>query len=340
MRINIDNWEEYAIETTGKQEKKWLISNNSMYLYKEATRREDGTYALNDVSECMASDIAGLIKVCCAKYFLCERKGVKGVITPNFLNNNGLGKAKKEELILGFDLINAVDPGFKPKSFENPKTHDLYTVSLVLKSIEEYNLEIQALEMIIFHLLIGNHDCNTSNWGIIKDLETKRVRFTPLYDNGASLGIPLEDKRINKELAMVNDNIVILNSNSLEKIIHHYMFSRIVLGQVFQKDQERQWNTDHIIRNAPGEKYDFRMVEYQPMMEYLTSLYPEEISNIMDRIQTYINEDNITNIIDRYSDELDAPRRELAKMVVLERAAWMTSYYQREKDSAMGRLIS
>ena len=98
------------------------------------TYKADGTPIYNDVSECMAADLANLIGVPVAKYCLCDNSGELGVISLDFLDNK-LEGPKKEEFIDGVHLISQIDPGFKNKSLLNPQTHQYYTVDLVIRTV-------------------------------------------------------------------------------------------------------------------------------------------------------------------------------------------------------------
>jgi hypothetical protein len=48
----------------------------------------------------------------------------------------------------------------------------------------------------------------------------------------------------------------------------------------------------------------------------------------MMRIREAVTEENIGSIIDKYKDELDVSRQFFAKSIVMERAKWMTDYYE------------
>ena len=111
MRTKIINEEIFLPEPVGKQPKYWICAYNKRYLFKIGTYKADGSSVYNDVSECMAADIARLINVPVAEYFLCDNDGVKGVLSFDFLDNNLKGP-KKEEFIDGVTLINLIDPGF------------------------------------------------------------------------------------------------------------------------------------------------------------------------------------------------------------------------------------
>ena len=87
MRLDIPNNEVYMEEPVGKQPKYWFLSYGKRYLFKKAGYKQDETPIYNDVSECLASDVANLLGLDHATYYLCRSNGEDGVITPDFLNN-------------------------------------------------------------------------------------------------------------------------------------------------------------------------------------------------------------------------------------------------------------
>ena len=98
MRSQICAEEIYLPETVGQQPKYWFESYGKRYLFKKASLKGDGSPIYNDVSECIASDIATLIGIPSAEYYLCDNNGEKGVITPDFLDNTIEGPKKKSFL--------------------------------------------------------------------------------------------------------------------------------------------------------------------------------------------------------------------------------------------------
>lgn len=353
-RMNI---EPHLPEPVGKQPKYWLISNGRRFLFKLATfKSHDGSPVYNDVSECMATDIAYHLGLPCAKYFLCENKGEKGVLTLDFLDNETIGP-KKEEFVDGVYLINQIDEGFKNTSLLNPKTKQYYTVDLVLRSVEKYGLIQDAINMLVFDALIGNRDRNPSNYGIILNHETGEYRFAPLYDNGTSLGISMVDHRL---AACIDSSGKIVNETQLNEVVHNQILGKVTLDRFFQLKEKREWDRkewDRIAAKIDETKaqlqkvvaarlmsqetyhkelykiskerrtYDIANLEYQTLIAYLTNYYPEYISGIMEMIKNIITPENVDKIFNFYQEELPPDRMRMAKEVVLRRGKWMVEYY-------------
>ncbi len=362
MRAKILEDEIYLPEPVGKQPKYWFQSYGNRYLFKFATYKNDGTPVYNDVSECIAADIATAIGIQSAEYYLCENMGKNGVITSDFLNNNQEGP-KREEFFDGVYLINQIDPDFKNTSLINPKTHQYYTVDLVLRSVEKFGLQKDVLNMLVFDALIANRDRNPSNYGVIVNHEDGSIRFAPLYDSGTSLGISMVDHRLNKCFDKEGN---IINNEHLDTVIHHHSVGKITLERFSQYQDKRAWDQQeekriltmieeerteliplvengymskdeyHKRLNDIGNQYrkfDITTLQYQTLMKYLTFNYPDEIADIMENINN-LNESTVDKILAPYQDELPPARLNMAKQLVMRRANWMSEYYDKNKSES------
>jgi len=367
MRLKILKEEIFLPEPVGKQPKYWFESYGNKYLFKLATLKKDGTPIYNDVSECMAADVARYLEIPVAEYYLCENNGEKGVIVKDFLNNDLIGP-KKEEFFDGVYLIHQIDPGFKNTSLINPKTHQYYTVDLILRTVEKYNLRKDALNMLVFDALIGNRDRNPSNYGIIVNHEDNTIRFAPLYDNCASLGVSMVDHRLDK--CFDNKGIVIDNEH-LNVVIHKHIISKVTLERFSLYKDKMAWDREEeqriltLIEEKRKEllpllnqklitvdyyhnelkkignqyrKFDVTTLQYQSLISYLTLYYPDEIEEIIKKI-SYIDNDIVNDLFDYYASELPINRINMAKEIVLKRSKWMCDYYYKNKFESRGNLI-
>lgn len=367
MRIKILEEEIFLPEPVGKQPKYWFKSYGNRYLFKLATLKNDGTPVYNDVSECMAADVAKFIGVPTADYYLCDNNGQKGVITKDFLNNDSEGP-KREEFFDGVFLINQIDPGFKNTSLVNPKTHQYYTVDLILRSVEKYGIRREVLNMLVFDALIGNRDRNPSNYGIIVNHENNTIRFAPLYDNCTSLGVSMVDHRLAK---CFDEKGMIVDGEHLRVVIHKHVVGKVTLERFLQYQDKRAWDREEekriltLIENKRGEllpkvingeitrddyhrelnkignqyrKFDVSTLQYQTLISYLTLNYSDEIEEIMNNISN-INESVIDKMFDYYKDELPIDRVNMAKQMVLQRAKWIVDFYYRNREESRGKII-
>jgi len=368
MRAIIIDEEIYLPEPVGKQPKYWIIAYDKRFLFKISTLKNDGTPVYNDISECIAEDIAALIGIPVANYYLCESQGRKGVLTFDFLDNE-VGKPKKEEFFDGVYLISQIDPGFKNGSLINPQTHQMYTVDLILQSIERFGLQKDVFNMLIYDALIGNRDRNPSNYGIIVNHENRTIRFAPLYDNCTSMGISMVDHRLAK---CIDSDGIIVDEDHLNEVVHNHIVGKVTLDRFLQYKEKRIWDNlegkriiDLIeekkkeilplkeagliseedyhkqLRKIGNEyrKFDVSKLNYQTLIMYLTNFYSEEIEDTMERITNVINEENVDRILSHYAKELPADRLRMAREIVLRRGKWMSEYYALHKHESRGKLL-
>jgi len=368
MRAQILEEDIYMAESIGKQPKYWVEGYGKKFLFKFGTYKQDGTPIYNDVSECMAAEVANLIGIPSAQYVLCDNNGKKGVITIDFLDNE-LNGPKKEEFFDGVYLIHQIDPGFKNTSLINPKTHQFYTADLVIRSVEDYGLTKDAINMLVYDALIANRDRNPSNYGVIVNHENHTIRFAPLYDSCASLGISMVDHRLSKCFDSFG---MVVDSEHLDVVVHKHIVGKVTLERFFQYKEKREWDkkeSDRIISMIEEKKkeilplveegkmsreyyhkilykigdeyrkYDVSTLDYQTLISYLTNYYPDELEEIMASIRDNVTLENINSRFDFYKDELPIDRLNMAKAIVLKRAKWMTDYYYQTKLQNKGKLL-
>ena len=266
-------------------------------------------------------------------------------------------------------LISQIDPGFKNTSLENPKTHQLYTVDLILQSVERYNIRKAVLNMLIYDALIANRDRNPSNYGIIKNHETGKVRFSPLYDNGASLGVSMVDHRL---ADCFNCHGEIVDGEHLKVVVHKHIVGKVTLDRFLQYQDKQAWDSIeekriltkieekrsellpklengeitrdeyHRQLNRVGNEYrkfDVSTLQYQTLISYLTLNYVDEIEEIISNIERNITKENIDKIFDYYKEDLPIDRLNMAKAIVLERAKWITSFYSKNRSESRGKVL-
>ncbi|WP_195931804.1 HipA domain-containing protein [Clostridium sp. 1001270J_160509_D11] len=179
MIKDFETWEKYTgfAEGSGRSEKEWIVnSNGEIALFK--FRKDDRTY--EHCSEKIASQIANVINLPCAKIEIGtynQRLGCASYLI-NDLN-------KKEELKEGIEYITRNRPNYDSENLCDYENGDYYSLSMILESIEEYNLKKDFLQVVIFDYIIGNSDRHHSNWATI--ICEGKVIFSPIYDNGSSL---------------------------------------------------------------------------------------------------------------------------------------------------------
>jgi len=113
-----------------------------------------------------------------------------------FLSSSGI---IKEEFESGGDLCQQWIPNFDR---DRGKQHNFETIVQICQDIQEkyptldFEWKHHWAKVFLFDALIGNKDRHQSNWGIIRAREYKAetvssitgIRFSPVYDNGTSMG--------------------------------------------------------------------------------------------------------------------------------------------------------
>lgn len=352
-------------EPQGIQEKCWVLDElNNKYLFKATTIRKDGTSIDNDVSECIAYDIATLLNLDCAKYELCIKDGIKGVITPDFLNNETFNVGE-EELIDGVTLINLIDPEFKNMSLLNPKTKQYYTVSLILESIEKYGFINNVLEYLVFDLLIANRDRNPSNYGIIVNHKHNTIKLAPLFDNSTSLGVSINESKLDKYF----ENNIIKDENEFKYVLCEHIKHKVTIERFSQLKEKLVWDKEEMNRVAnlieesklklrpmleeglitnemylkrldtiarKRRRYDISTTILTQQFNHIATYYYDEIYEIMKRIENF-NDEVINNILIKYKDHLPIYKYNTINFLLKSRRDYMLHTYSNIKESERWR---
>ncbi|MDQ8951926.1 hypothetical protein RFH42_03025 [Acinetobacter rudis] len=202
--INQDN-----IESQGTKDKFWYIEQNETYLFKSIQVTKEGVSHLRigeDCSEKIACEIAKLLHIPHAHYELADYKGLRGVISKNFISKN-----KGEFLVSGKELLEKLY-----LDSNNEQVHQRITRVFIIMEhlIKRKPMDFNSLENIksageyftgylMLDALISNQDRHNENWGLIQRVDGKR-HLAISFDHGASLGKNLKDSE-KKERLLTSD---------------------------------------------------------------------------------------------------------------------------------------
>ncbi|HWH28955.1 MAG TPA: HipA domain-containing protein [Mycobacteriales bacterium] len=196
--VDVSAWELAGVEVVGRTEHPWLkeVSSGELYLWKPASgtrfdRREH-------LAEKIASELAQLVGVPCARVELAVRDGVLGCVSRNVQPSGW-------ERRFGEDLLLNLDPGFRATD----KRHVTYSVSnvrTVLQGVAPPHGvpdDDRALRtgfdvftgFLVFDALVLNRDRHAKNWATLRHRRTGAERLCALYDNASSLGLSLSEAR-------------------------------------------------------------------------------------------------------------------------------------------------
>lgn len=179
----------------GSEKKKTLIYNNKKYLVKFPDpireKNKNISYINNAFSEYVGSHIFEMIgfetqNTMLGTYIYNGKEKIVCACEDFTEDNTILYEFEKVALSTKLD-----------KKVETDLT-DIMGVIEESQIINNDMLKECFWNMFIIDALIGNTDRHNGNWGFLVDLETKKIKFAPIYDCGSCLNPMLEDEELEK----------------------------------------------------------------------------------------------------------------------------------------------
>lgn len=185
-------WEEYEgfSEGSGRSEKIWIQDPDTKVVGLFKFKKDVGT--TDHVSECIACQLAELLDIPCARFELGSYHGREGSISYNIIEK------PDQILIEGIQFITWAYPSYDAERFVDEQTKHVYSIEMIVSSIERFVGIEGFLKMLLFDYLIGNSDRHQSNWAII--LDNTRMYWSPLYDNSSSLCAYIQENQLQSYL--------------------------------------------------------------------------------------------------------------------------------------------
>lgn len=206
--INIENFDllnssKISYGGHGGSKKGIIINNEKWFLkYPKSTKSmdvENMSYSTAPLSEYLGSKIYKSTGLETHETKLGISSGKIVVACKDFLDSN--------EIIIDYNMIkNEYDENVE-KAIENLSSNsninsdcDLEEVLIIMdknpyfKSIPE--LKERFWDMFIIDAFINNNDRNESNWGLILNKETNKLRISPVFDNGAAFYNKSSDEKL------------------------------------------------------------------------------------------------------------------------------------------------
>ncbi|MCI8920246.1 MAG: hypothetical protein HFH29_16210 [Eubacterium sp.] len=285
---DFSHWKEYegASEGSGRSEKLWLINPDTnqtgLFKYKKDVETTD------HVSECIASDIAGLIGIPCAKFEIGMFRGREGSISYNIVEREGI------TLIEGIYCISLMYDNYDAERLMDIKTGEKYSLEMIKKALNEFKLFEDFLSILVFDYLIGNTDRHQSNWAFC--LEDKNITLSPLYDNSSSLCAYVSEAKIDQYLGkdqVLWRSLVDTKSKSL---------IRITVS-------------------------DQKLPTHVEVLRFIKKNYYKQTKSIVNNIGKFVTEANICDILNKYGEVLSEKRKTLIKKFLLSKIHTMDNIY-------------
>lgn len=258
--VDFSDWVEYdgLSEGSGRSEKIWLKNpvDDRVGLFK-FTKSDTTT---EHVSEKIAELLATKLGIKCAHVDIGTYHGRKGSMSYQ-INKDG------EDLIEGITLITRYYPSYDQDRLFDYEHKEYYSLEMIFRAVDEYNLKDALLKIMIFDSIIGNTDRHHSNWAILK--RHTETMISPLYDNGSSLCFCLTEEQVKSYLG--NDK---MRFNSL---VDSKSTSRIRIDKYVRKEPRHSLVLRFINDNLMTETLRAWM---QIVIDALESEYIKEVLNV------------------------------------------------------------
>lgn len=276
--IDLSNIPEDHLESLGTKHKFWCILDGKRYLYKsiKVTRNGNDHFRYGeDCSEKIACELAKILEIPHLHYELATFNGLRGVISENFISNDG-----GESLILGNSLLeqyNTIEPDTEAHQTIS-QVHEVLEKTICKKPLGFDSLPNikTAGEFFVGYLmldaLLSNQDRHNENWGAIQKIDgTYHLALT--FDHGASLGKNINDEAKQKRLDAKDHLHTVKNYSSKARswfFLNHTKESRLKVMQALSE---------------MGKLYP---VAYEEWVKRLEIMDETAFENIVDKIPEHL----------------------------------------------------
>lgn len=289
---DFSHWKEYegASEGSGRSAKKWLINpdTNQTGLFK--CKKDMGT--TDHVSECVASDLAKLIGIPCARFEIGTFHEWEGSMSYNIIEHEGM------TLIEGIYCISMLYSNFDIEKLMDVHTGERYSLEMIKKVMDIFNLFDDFLVYLVFDFLIGNTDRHQSNWAFI--MENRKLRLSPLYDNSSSLCAYVPESKIERYLGkdqLLWNSLVDTKSKSIIRLYSN----------------------------------DLKLPTHTTVLRFLMQNYYKQTEVIVNNIDKFVTKENICDILEKYSEVLSEKKKQLIMKFLLSKKDIMNDIYKRKE---------
>jgi hypothetical protein len=300
--IDVTQWKkEIHRHTSGRRTKYIFYSPKpkvEKYYFKMSLREKGKDYKFEFWSEIIASKIGKLLGFNVVDYNIAYNRTEIGCMSQSIINN------ENEDLSEGYGFIVEKYPDFQV-NFK--KTHSFQKIIGALKNTHLEHCQKAVLEMIVFDAIIGNTDRHSENCGIVitnkllddilkklswwkkikfritlfllsngqmsfqklfKRYKEENWKFSPLYDNGSSLGRELSE---NKIINLLN------NEDEFDKFIS---------------------------KGKPDIRWNDKNLNHFELVDVLLLDYKEEMKQIIESIKKRYNKNSIEIFINNIDNKI------------------------------------
>ncbi|WP_400244572.1 HipA domain-containing protein [Niallia sp. JL1B1071] len=199
------------------------------------------------LTELIAAKIGTLCGLEMMKVEMVIRKGKRGCLLRNFVKEHNAMMAEE-----GGSLLPSLVDGYQ-ELLESP-LKNIELIEYGFKFMEKFPywsaMKSEFINLQLFDVLIGNQDRHPFNWTLL--FLHSGVKFSPIYDNGASLGFRFDDTK----LAYMLSN---------EQELNKYTNKTRVKAGIFEK----------------------KKVKARDLIIYISSQYPVEFNNGVKMLEDF-----------------------------------------------------
>lgn len=199
-----------SVETVGSKPKFWFRNGKRRYLFKADDRGTGEDWAEKIV--CELCELIGLPHV---EYELASEVEGERYIRPGVVCENM--SPSPAELVLGNDLMLAIDPEYPVQQRFKVRQHSVQNVRETVLNLEPPDpiwmsrvpVDVKsAMDVFVGYIMldawVANQDRHHENWGAIRDTNT--TRLAPTFDHGAALARNLLDSERQERLSTSDGN--------------------------------------------------------------------------------------------------------------------------------------
>lgn len=232
--------------TLEKEELKSPIPTEWKYMIKYPRESIHGTY-WEDITELIAAKIGAMMGLETMEVEIVTRLDRRGCLLRNFVEASG-AKMHEEGGALLPNLVNGYDK-LQQSTLKNKEL--IEEGFAVITQLDYWGvIKSQYIDMLIFDIFIGNQDRHPYNWMIL--FFNREIRFSPIYDNGASLGFNFNNEKLQE-------------MNASETKINRYVRNTRVKAGLFERTH----------------------VKAKDLLTYIKSYYPNELEESIKKIERF-----------------------------------------------------
>jgi len=291
MLKDVSSWQHIGHGGKSTLEKEELKSPDGLkYIIKYPRKSTLGLY-WEDITEFIAANIGSIMDLEMMSVEIVTRNDKRGCLLRNFVDEfkakaHEEGGALLPNLVKGYDQLQ-----------ESPlKNIELIEAGFQVITQADFwkTIKRQFIDMLVYDVLIGNQDRHPFNWSILY-FDTE-IKFSPIYDNGASLGFNFNEDK----LFEMNASVTKLNK---------YVRNTRMRAGLFER----------------------KKIKAKDLLAYLQNHYPKELDRSIQKVEDFDIEEYKQFI--KSLDLLSGAQREWLQLIIPVRREKILEWIQKEEEN-------